>query len=431
MSNTLVVVGAQWGDEGKGKITDFYAGGADVVVRHQGGNNAGHTIKFNGATYKLHLIPSGIFYSDKICVIGNGMVVDPKALVQELAYLHSHGITTDNLRISNRAHVILPYHLKQDEVEEERKGANKIGTTKKGIGPAYMDKAARMGIRMADLLDRETFEEKLTHNLNEKNRLLEKFYETEGFKLEDILDEYYEYGQQVKQYVCDTSVVLNDALDEGRRVLFEGAQGVMLDIDQGTYPFVTSSNPVAGGVTIGSGVGPSKINHVVGVCKAYTTRVGDGPFPTELDNEIGHQIREVGREYGTTTGRARRVGWFDSVVVRHARRVSGITDLSLNSIDVLTGIETLKICIAYRYDGKIIEEFPASLKVLAKCEPIYEELPGWTEDITGCKSLSELPVNARHYLERVAQLTGIPLSIFSVGPDRKQTNVVVNPWRQI
>jgi len=426
--SSVVVVGTQWGDEGKGKVTDFLSENAEVVARYQGGNNAGHTIKFNGVTYKLHLIPSGIFYSDKICVIGNGMVVDPKALVKELAYLHGHGVSTDNLRISNRAHVILPYHLKIDEVEEERKGDNKIGTTKKGIGPAYMDKAARMGIRMADLLDRETFEEKLTHNIAEKNRLLERFYETEGFKVEDILDEYYEYGQQIKDLVCDTSVVLNDALDEGRRVLFEGAQGVMLDIDQGTYPFVTSSNPVAGGVTIGSGVGPSKITHVVGVSKAYTTRVGDGPFPTELNNEIGDRIREVGREYGTTTGRPRRVGWFDSVVVRHARRVSGLTDLSLNSIDVLTGIETLKICTAYRYKGELITEYPANLRTLAECEPVYEELPGWTEDVTGVKDLSELPANARHYIERVSQLTGIPLSVFSVGPDRNQTNIVRSVW---
>lgn len=428
---SVVVVGTQWGDEGKGKITDFLSENAEVVARYQGGNNAGHTIRFNGETYKLHLIPSGIFYKEKICVIGNGMVVDPKALVEELAYLREKGITAENLRISNRAHVILPYHLKLDEVEEASKGANKIGTTKKGIGPAYMDKAARVGIRIADLLDREVFEEKLERNLEEKNRLFERIYETTGFKKEDILEEYYQYGQQFKQYVCDTSVVLNNALDDGRRVLFEGAQGVMLDIDQGTYPFVTSSNPVAGGVTIGSGVGPSKINHVVGVCKAYTTRVGDGPFPTELMDEIGNQIREVGREYGTTTGRPRRVGWFDSVVIRHSRRVSGLTDLSLNSIDVLTGIETLKICVAYQYKGEVIDEYPASLKILSECEPVYEELPGWTEDITTCKTLNELPANARHYVERVSQLTGIPLSTFSVGPDRTQTNVVQSPWRQI
>ncbi|SFK10622.1 Adenylosuccinate synthetase [Halobacillus dabanensis] len=422
--SSVVVVGTQWGDEGKGKITDFLSQNAEVVARYQGGNNAGHTIKFDGITYKLHLIPSGIFFDDKTCVLGNGMVIDPKALLDELKYLHDKGVSTDNLRISNRAHVILPYHLKLDALQEEEKGDNKIGTTKKGIGPAYMDKAARTGIRIADLLDKESFREKLEQNLAEKNRLFEKVYETQPFTVEEIMDEYYEYGQEIASYVCDTSVVLNDSLDEGRRVLFEGAQGVMLDIDQGTYPFVTSSNPIAGGVTIGSGVGPSKIKHVVGVSKAYTTRVGDGPFPTELDNEVGNQIREVGNEYGTTTGRPRRVGWFDSVVVRHARRVSGITDLSLNSIDVLTGIETLKICTAYKYKGEIIEEFPASLKVLAECEPVYEEMPGWTEDITEAKSLSDLPANARHYIERVSQLTGIPLSIFSVGPDRAQTNVV-------
>ena len=422
--SSVVVVGTQWGDEGKGKITDFLSEKAEVVARYQGGNNAGHTIVFNNKKYKLHLIPSGIFYEDKICVLGNGMVIDPKALVEELEYLHREGISTKNLKISNRAHVILPYHIKQDLLEESRKGANKIGTTGKGIGPAYMDKAARVGIRIADLLDKEVFYEKLAINLKEKNRLFEKMYETDGFDLEELFEEYFAYGQRFAKYVCDTSVVLNDALDEGKRVLFEGAQGVMLDIDQGTYPFVTSSNPIAGGVTIGAGVGPSKINHVVGVAKAYTTRVGDGPFPTEIVGEIGDRIREVGNEYGTTTGRPRRVGWFDSVVVRHARRVSGITDLSLNSIDVLTGIETLKICVAYEYKGKRIEEFPANLKVLSECKPIYEELPGWTEDITGAKSLSDLPENARHYIERVSQLTGIPLSIFSVGPDRTQTNMI-------
>lgn len=428
---SVVVVGSQWGDEGKGKITDFLSENAEVVARYQGGDNAGHTIVLNGVKYKLKLIPSGIFHKEKICVIGNGMVVNPKSLIEELAYIHEKGITTDNLRVSNRAHVILPYHIKLDEIEESRKGANKIGTTKKGIGPAYMDKAARIGIRIADLLDREVFEQKLEQNLKEKNRLFERIYDTSGFKKEDILDEYYEYGQQIKQYVCDTSVVLNHALDEGRRVLFEGAQGVMLDIDQGTYPFVTSSNPVAGGVTIGSGVGPTKINHVVGVCKAYTSRVGDGPFPTELLNETGDRIREAGHEYGTVTGRPRRIGWYDSVVVRHSRRVSGITDLSLNSIDVLTGLKTVKICTAYRYNGQLLDEYPASLKVLNQCEPVYEEMPGWAEDITGCKSLGELPDSARHFVERVSQLTGIPLSTFSVGPDRTQTNIVSNPWRQI
>lgn len=422
--SSVVVVGTQWGDEGKGKITDYLSENAEVIARYQGGNNAGHTIVFNGKKYKLHLIPSGIFYKEKTCVIGNGMVVDPKALVEEMQYLHGESVSTDNLRISNRAHVILPYHLKLDIVEEESKGSNKIGTTKKGIGPAYMDKAARVGIRIADLLEPDTFREKLERNLKEKNRLLEKVYEVEGFAIEDIFEEYLAYGKEIERYVCDTSVVLNDAIDDGRRVLFEGAQGVMLDIDQGTYPFVTSSNPVAGGVTIGSGVGPTKINHVVGVAKAYTTRVGDGPFPTELLNQTGDRIREIGNEYGTTTGRPRRVGWFDSVVVRHARRVSGITDLSLNSLDVLTGLDTVKICVAYKYKDKVIEEYPASLKVLSQCEAIYEEMPGWNEDITSVQRLEDLPENARHYLERISQLTNIPLSIFSVGPDREQTNIL-------
>ncbi|GAA0437171.1 adenylosuccinate synthase [Lentibacillus halophilus] len=422
--SSVVVVGTQWGDEGKGKITDFLSQNAEVVARYQGGNNAGHTIKFDDATYKLHLIPSGIFFHDKTCVLGNGMVIDPKAFTEEMTYLHDNGIATDHLRISNRAHIILPYHIKLDVLQEEDKGNDKIGTTKKGIGPAYMDKAARMGIRVADLLDKDAFRTKLEQNLKEKNRLFEKIYETEPMQVEEILEEYHEYGRQMAPFVCDTSVVLNDALDQGRRVLFEGAQGVMLDIDQGTYPFVTSSNPIAGGVTIGSGIGPSKIDHVVGVSKAYTTRVGDGPFPTELTDATGQQIRETGNEYGTTTGRPRRVGWFDSVVVRHAQRVSGVTDLSLNSLDVLTGIETLKICVAYMYNGEKIHEFPANLRILAECEPVYEEMPGWTESITNVQSIHELPPNARHYLERIAQLTGIQLSIFSVGPDRTQTNMV-------
>lgn len=416
--STVVVVGTQWGDEGKGKITDYLAESAEVVARYQGGNNAGHTIMFNGNKYKLHLIPSGIFYGDKICVIGNGMVIDPKALVEEIQYLHDLGFSTANLKISNRAHVIMPYHIKLDAVEEERKGSNKIGTTRKGIGPAYMDKAARVGIRIADLMDREEFERKLARNLEEKNRIFEKLYETNGFELNEVLEEYLKYAEILRPYVTDTSVVLNDAIDSGQRVLFEGAQGVMLDIDQGTYPYVTSSNPIAGGVTIGSGIGPTKIHQVIGVAKAYTTRVGDGPFPTELHDEIGDHIREVGLEYGTTTGRPRRIGWFDSVVVRHARRVSGITGLAITKLDTLTGIETLRICTAYKYNGQIIEEFPANLKILSQCEPVYEEMPGWTEDLSDVRHINELPENARHYIERITQLTGIPLSIFSVG-DRK------------
>ena len=427
--SSVVVVGTQWGDEGKGKITDFLSGKAEYVARYQGGDNAGHTIQFGGETYKLHLIPSGIFSPEKLCIIGNGVVVNPKSLVTELAYLHERNITTDNLRISDRAHVILPYHIELDRLQEEAKGDKKIGTTIKGIGPAYMDKAARVGIRIADLLDREVFEERLRLNLEDKNRQFTKLYDASPMNFEEILEEYYEYGQQIKQYVCDTSVLLNDALDNGKRVLFEGAQGVMLDIDQGTYPFVTSSNPLAGGVTIGSGVGPSKVTKVVGVCKAYTSRVGDGPFPTELFDEIGSRIREVGREYGTTTGRPRRVGWFDSVVMRHSKRVSGITNLSLNSIDVLTGLETVKICVAYRKpNGEEISHYPASLVELAQCEPVYEELPGWNEDITGCRSLEELPENARNYVRRISELVGVRISTFSVGPDREQTNILESVW---
>lgn len=427
--SSVVVVGTQWGDEGKGKITDFLSEQAEYVARYQGGDNAGHTIQFGGETYKLHLIPSGIFSSEKLCIIGNGVVVNPKSLVTELAYLHERNITTDNLRISDRAHVILPYHIELDRLQEEAKGDKKIGTTIKGIGPAYMDKAARVGIRIADLLDREVFEERLRINLEDKNRQFTKLYDANPMSFEEIFEEYYEYGQQIKQYVCDTSVLLNDALDNGKRVLFEGAQGVMLDIDQGTYPFVTSSNPLAGGVTIGSGVGPSKVTKVVGVCKAYTSRVGDGPFPTELFDEIGSRIREVGREYGTTTGRPRRVGWFDSVVMRHSKRVSGITNLCLNSIDVLTGLETVKICVAYRKpNGEEISHYPASLVELGQCEPVYEELPGWTEDITGCRTLEELPIEAQNYVRRVSELVGVKISTFSVGPDRNQTNILEDVW---
>lgn len=427
--SSVVVVGTQWGDEGKGKITDFLSEKAEYVARYQGGDNAGHTIQFGGETYKLHLIPSGIFSSEKLCIIGNGVVVNPKSLVTELAYLHERNITTDNLRISDRAHVILPYHIELDRLQEEAKGDKKIGTTIKGIGPAYMDKAARVGIRIADLLDREVFEERLRINLEDKNRQFTKLYDANSMSFEEIFEEYYEYGQQIKQYVCDTSVLLNDALDNGKRVLFEGAQGVMLDIDQGTYPFVTSSNPLAGGVTIGSGVGPSKVTKVVGVCKAYTSRVGDGPFPTELFDEIGSRIREVGREYGTTTGRPRRVGWFDSVVMRHSKRVSGITNLCLNSIDVLTGLETVKICVAYRKsNGEEISHYPASLVELGQCEPVYEELPGWTEDITGCRTLDELPIEAQNYVRRVSELVGVKISTFSVGPDRNQTNILEDVW---
>jgi len=419
--STVVVVGTQWGDEGKGKITDFLAEGADVVARYQGGNNAGHTILIGGKKYKLTMIPSGIFNHNKICVIGNGTVLNPKALVEEIDYIRENGFSTDNLKISDRAHVIMPYHLVLDGLEEERKGDGKIGTTRKGIGPCYMDKMARAGIRIVDLMDADEFTAKARRLVEEKNQIIRNVYGGEPLDAEEIIREYLGYAERLRPYVTDTSVVLNDAIDAGKNVLFEGAQGVMLDIDQGTYPFVTSSNPTAGGVCIGSGVGPSKIDQVIGVAKAYTTRVGDGPFPTELHDEIGDLIREKGHEYGTVTGRPRRVGWFDSVVVRHARRVSGITGLSLNSLDVLTGLETVKICTAYTYRGERIEHYPASLRVLSECEAVYEELPGWKEDISGAKSLDDLPAAARRYVERVSELTGIPIAIFSVGRNRDQT----------
>ncbi len=422
--STVVVVGTQWGDEGKGKITDYLAEGADVVARYQGGNNAGHTIMIGNKKYKLTMVPSGIFNENKTCVIGNGMVINPSALIDEINYIHENGFKTDNLKISDRAHVIMPYHLVLDGLEEERKGDNKIGTTRKGIGPAYMDKAARNGIRIADLMDAEEFTQKARRLVAEKNQVIEQVYGGEPLDAEAIIAEYLGHAETLRPYITDTSVVLNDAIDSNQNVLFEGAQGVMLDIDQGTYPYVTSSNPSAGGVCIGSGVGPSKIQQVIGVAKAYTTRVGDGPFPTEQDNETGAWIRDRGHEYGTVTGRPRRVGWFDTVVVRHARRVSGITGLSLNSLDVLSGLETVKICVAYKFRGEIIEHYPASLKQISECEAVYEELPGWSEDISNAKTLEDLPENTRRYVERVSELTGIPIAIFSVGRNREQTNIV-------
>lgn len=427
---TVVIVGTQWGDEGKGKITDFLSQGAKVVSRYQGGDNAGHTIHANGEVYKLRLVPSGVLYPHQLSVIGNGVVVNPKSLVGELARLAEQGVTGENLRISDRAHVILPYHIKLDKLQEAAKGADKIGTTNRGIGPAYMDKAARVGIRMADLLDKEIFEERLKANLKAKNEEFVKVYDSTPMNFDDIFEEYYQYGQQLKQYVCDTSIVLNDAIDKGEHVLFEGAQGIMLDIDQGTYPFVTSSNP-AGGVTVGAGVGASKIDRVVGVAKAYTSRVGDGPFPTELLDKTGDFIRNAGHEFGTVTGRPRRIGWFDAVVVRHSRRVAGITDLCLNSTDVLTGLDKVKICVAYERDGERVENYPASLKFLSECKPVYEELPGWQEDITKAKTLDDLPENARRYVERITELLGVDLLTFSVGPDRDQTNVLENVWDKV
>lgn len=424
-----VLVGSQWGDEGKGKMTDFLAQDAEVIVRYQGGNNAGHTIAFGGKEYKLHLIPSGIFFKDKLSVIGNGVVLNPKAAVEELQYLEDNGVERGKLLISSRTHVILPYHIQLDKLQEEAKGDAKVGTTNKGIGPAYMDKASRIGIRMADLLEKDTFAEKLKINLAEKNKLFTKLYDAEPMNFDDIFEEYYAYGQQLKNFVTDTSVVVNEALDAGKNVLFEGAQGVMLDIDHGTYPFVTSSNPIAGGVTTGVGIGPSRVTEVLGICKAYSTRVGEGPFPTELHDEIGDYIRETGHEYGTVTKRPRRIGWFDAVAMRHAVRVSGLTALSLNLLDVLTNIKTIKIATGYELAGEEIDYYPASLNELANCKPIYTELPGWTEDITGVKTFEDLPENAKLFLNKITELIGVPVATISVGPDREQTIIRDAIWK--
>ena len=483
----VAVVGSQWGDEGKGKMTDYLSQSADMTVRSNGGNNAGHTIAFGGKTFKMRLIPSGIFEAKKETVIGNGVVINPEVLLDEIKYLEDNGINTDKLAISNRAHIVMPYDILQDVYQEEAKGANKVGTTKNGIGPTYMDKASRIGIRMCDLLEKDTFEEKLRFNLNEKNALfvnvygkealkfedifekngigptymdkasrigirmcdlLEKdtfeeklrfnlneknalfvnVYGKEALKFEDIFEKYWKFGQELKKYVTDTSVIVNDAIDNDDKVLFEGAQGVMLDIDQGTYPFVTSSSTVTGGIATGIGIGPSKVDTVIGICKAYTTRVGAGPFPTELLDETGNYIRETGHEYGTVTGRPRRVGWFDSVALRHSKRVAGIDALSLNLLDVFSGLKTVKIAVAYELDGQKIDYYPASLKELERCKPIYEELPGWDEDITKVTKLEDLPENARHFLSRVSELVGVPLVTVSVGPDREQTIVLKNPW---
>ncbi|MBB1069833.1 adenylosuccinate synthase [Limosilactobacillus sp. RRLNB_1_1] len=426
--SSVVIVGSQWGDEGKGKMTDYLSQEADVVVRSQGGNNAGHTIAFDGKKFALRLVPSGIFAKDKLAVIGNGVVINPPALLKELHYLQDNGIDISGLRISSRSHITFPYHILLDKCQEEAKGDHKVGTTKNGIGPTYMDKVSRVGIRMCDLLEKDTFKEKLERNLAEKNELFTKLYHVDPINFDDIFESYYEYGQELKQYVTDTAQIVNDALDQDKKVLFEGAQGVMLDVDQGTYPYVTASNPIAGGVCTGVGVGPNKIETVVGICKAYSTRVGAGPFPTELTDEIGDQIRETGHEYGTVTGRPRRVGWFDSVAMRHARRVSGISCLSLNLLDVLTGLNTVKICTSYKLDGKQIDYYPASLKELERCEPVYEELPGWDEDITGAKQFEDLPINAQNYLKRVSELSESPLATVSVGADRIQTIIVKDPW---
>ena len=425
---TVAIVGSQWGDEGKGKVIDYLATQADVVVRGQGGNNAGHTLVVGSKKFALRLIPSGVLNPNTVNVIGNGIVFDPKGFLEEIEMLKKDDIDTSNIKISDRAHVAFPYHKELDGLAEEARGDNKIGTTKKGIGPCYMDKTERSGIRICDLMDKDIFEKKLRPQVEAKNKIVRNIYgkSEDLFDFDTIYNEYLGYAEQIRNYVTDTSVVVYDAIKAGKKVLFEGAQGTLLDLDLGTYPYVTSSHPTSGGFAIGAGVGPNMIKDVVGIVKAYTTRVGEGPFVTELDNEIGERIRVQGNEFGTVTGRSRRCGWFDAVIVRYATRVNGLTSISLMLLDVLTGFDTIKICTAYKMGDKILTEFPASLEDLAKCEPVYEEFEGWTEDLTEVENYDDLPENAKKYVEKIEELTGVSVDMVSVGPKRTQTIVRKN-----
>lgn len=425
----LVIVGTQWGDEGKGKIVDLLAEFADCVVRFQGGNNAGHTMVVNGEEFISHLVPSGIL-QEKTCIIGNGVVVDPGVLVQELDYLNNKGIDVGpgKLKISEKAHVIMPYHKKIDHAREEMKGDKKIGTTGRGIGPCYEDKATRRGIRFIDLIDPEAFREKLNAIIGEKNFYLSEFHSSKKLIIENIIDEYTRYAQRLAPYVTNISIVIDQAIRENKQVLFEGAQGTHLDIDHGTYPYVTSSNTVSGNACCGSGVGPKAITGVTGIVKAYTTRVGQGPFPTELLDETGESIQKKGAEFGATTGRRRRCGWLDMVILKNAVRLNSLTGLAITKMDVLDDLESIKICTAYEYKGEILHNFPASLKVLASCTPVYETHPGWMEDISSVRSIEDLPQNAKKYLKRIEELSEVPIDIISVGPQRDETIVVKNPF---
>lgn len=420
--STHVVVGLQWGDEGKGKITDVLAEKADYVVRYQGGNNAGHTVYVGDDKFVLHLLPSGVLQCKGKCIIANGVVVNPEAFFNEIEKLEARGLTTDHVFISRRAHIIMPYHILLDEYREEFAGKDaQIGTTKRGIGPCYEDKVARVGIRAIDLLNPEILKEKIKENLIVKNALFEKLFEKDPLTLEEIYDKYVAYGERLKDRIIDTELEINEAIDEGKNVLFEGAQALMLDIDFGTYPFVTSSSPTTGGVCVGAGVPPTKLKNLIGVSKAYCTRVGNGPFPTELDNELGEHIRQVGHEFGASTGRPRRTGWLDLVALKHACMINGITHLVITKLDVLTGLENIKACTGYKTeDGKIINYFTSSTNKLDSYEAIYEEMPGWSEDITGVKTFEELPQTAQDYIHFVEKYLGIEVYLVSVGPERSQ-----------
>ncbi|MGP1505514.1 MAG: adenylosuccinate synthase [Eggerthia catenaformis] len=415
----VVVVGSQWGDEGKGKITDYLAQKADLVVRYSGGNNAGHTIVYEGKKFALRLIPSGIFTAGEV-IMGNGMVINPKAFLEEVSYLNDAGINTGKIHISDRAHVILPYHIKIDALEEKLRGEGAIGTTGRGIGPAYVDKYDRCGIRIGEFVNEEIFKKRIHQVIEFKKQL----YPQLNVDADSIFEEYKEYAKKIKPLVCDTGALLDEALLNHKKVLFEGAQGAMLDIDYGTYPFVTSSNPGANGVCAGASIGPLYINEVIGIVKAYTTRVGAGAFPTEIDGNLADFIREAGHEYGTVTKRPRRVGWFDAVVVNQSRRMSSLTGISLMLLDVLSGIETLKLCTAYMLDDQKIYALPSTVEELERCKPVYEEMPGWKEDISNVSSFEELPINCQNYIRRIEELVHCPITIFSVGPDRKQTIIL-------
>lgn len=424
--SSVVVLGAQWGDEGKGKIVDYLAQKADAVVRYSGGSNAGHTVVVNDIHYKLRLLPSGVLFNNKTNVLGNGVVINPGVVLAEIAGMKEKGIDCDNLVISDRAHVVLPYHQRLDELQEEALGTHKIGTTKGGIGPCYMDKVARVGIRICDLMEPETFAEKLKVNLEAKNAVITKIYGAEPFDYETVLKEYLAYAEQLRPYVTDTGVVMDELFTAGKSVLFEGAQATFLDIDHGTYPYVTSSNPTAGNACTGSGVGPRFIDHVVGVVKAYTTRVGEGPFITELldSDGPGNQIRETGHEYGTVTGRPRRCGWLDAFMLRYSARLNGLDYLAITRLDILDQMPKIKMCVGYKIDGEQVKRIPASLKILAKVEPIFEEFDGWMTDISNIRDYDKLPENAKKYLQRISEVSGVELGIISVGPNREQTIVL-------
>jgi len=419
----IAVIGAQWGDEGKGKVVDLVAERADVIVRFSGGDNAGHTVINKFGKFALHLIPSGIFSQKAISIIGNGAVVNPEVLFGEIEMLKSRGIDTSpsRLMISNRTHVIMPYHLVLDELEESLRGVRAIGTTKKGIGPVYADKIARQGIRMGDLLDKDNLHEVISSMVQQKNILLTKVFGKEPLSSEKIYRQYAEYGERLAPYICDTTAVLQQALKEGKVVMLEGAQGTLLDPDFGTYPYATSSSPLAAGACLGSGIGPRNLSKVLGVYKAYCTRVGGGPFPTELKDSTGDLIRERAHEYGTTTGRPRRCGWFDGVAGRFAHRVNGFTGMAITRFDILDVVKSIKICTAYKIDGKLVNDFPASIRTLEECEPVYEELPGWVTSTCDVRNYKDLPANAKKYIRRLEQVVGCPASMISVGPERSQT----------